>query len=78
MWDLSSPPGIEPTPPALEAQSLYHWIAWEFPDGHFYLFNEHLLNTHSLSGLVPDTGGTKMRKTYLARALENIPHLMRR
>ena len=31
MWDLSSQSGIEPTPPALEAQSLNRWTAREVP-----------------------------------------------
>ena len=29
--DLSSPPGIEPAPPAVEARSLNHWTAREVP-----------------------------------------------
>ena len=29
MWDLSSRPGIEPTPPAVKAQILNHWTAKE-------------------------------------------------
>ena len=29
MWDLSSQSGIEPMPPALEAQTLTHWTARE-------------------------------------------------
>ena len=29
---LIPPPGIEPVPPALEAQSLNHWTAREVPD----------------------------------------------
>ena len=29
MWDLSSPTGIEPAPPASKAQSLTHWTARE-------------------------------------------------
>ena len=29
MWDLSSWPGIEPTPPTLEAQSLNQWTIRE-------------------------------------------------
>ena len=31
MWDVSSRPGIEPAPPALEAQSLNHWTTREDP-----------------------------------------------
>ena len=31
MWDLSSPPVIEPTPPALEAWSQNHWAVREVP-----------------------------------------------
>ena len=31
LWDLSSPPRMEPVPPALEAWSLNHWTAREFP-----------------------------------------------
>ena len=32
MWDLTVPwPGIEPVPPAVEAQNLNHWIAREVP-----------------------------------------------
>ena len=31
-WGILVPqPGIEPVPPAVEAQSLNHWIAREFP-----------------------------------------------
>ena len=30
----SSPPGIEPGPPALRAQSLTHWRAWEISISH--------------------------------------------
>ena len=30
MWDLSSPRGIKPMPPAVEAQSPNHWAAREF------------------------------------------------
>ena len=29
--DLSSQPGIKPTPPAVEEQSLNHWTPREFP-----------------------------------------------
>ena len=32
LWDLSSQPGIEPVPPAVEAQSPNHWTAREFPE----------------------------------------------
>ena len=32
MWNLVPRPGIEPKPPALEARSLNHWTAREFPD----------------------------------------------
>ena len=31
MWDLSSPPGIKPVPPAVKAQSLNHWTTREAP-----------------------------------------------
>ena len=31
MRDLSSRPGIEPVPPAVEVQSPNHWTAREFP-----------------------------------------------
>ena len=31
MWDLSSPTGIEPVPPALEGRSHNHWTATEVP-----------------------------------------------
>ena len=31
MWDLRSPPGMEPMPPAVEARSLNHWTAREVP-----------------------------------------------
>lgn len=31
MWDLSSPIGIEPVPPVLEAQCLNHWTRREVP-----------------------------------------------
>ena len=34
--DLSSPPGIEPRPPAVEAQSPNHWTAREHPYFLFY------------------------------------------
>ena len=30
MWDLSSQPGIEPVPPALEAWNLNHWTTRKF------------------------------------------------
>ena len=37
MWHMGSylvpPPGVEPPPSALEAQSLNHWTAREVPDG---------------------------------------------
>ena len=36
MWDLGPQPGIEPMPPAVEAQSL-HWIAREVLDVVFEL-----------------------------------------
>ena len=29
IWDLSSQPGMEPVPPAVEAQGLNHWTASE-------------------------------------------------
>ena len=32
MCDLSSLTGIEPVPPAVEAQGLNHWTAREVPD----------------------------------------------
>ena len=31
MWDLSPRPGIEPAPPAFEAQNLKHWVTREVP-----------------------------------------------
>ena len=31
MWDLSSRPGTEPVPPAVDAWSLNHWTAKEVP-----------------------------------------------
>ena len=31
MWDLSSPPGIEPAPPAVKAGSLNPWTVKEVP-----------------------------------------------
>ena len=31
MWILLPQPGIEPTPPALEVQSLNHWTTREVP-----------------------------------------------
>ena len=31
MWDLVSQPGIEPTFPAVEVQSLNHWMSREVP-----------------------------------------------
>ena len=38
MWpaNLSSPLGIEPAFPAVEAQRPNHWTAREFPDIHSY------------------------------------------
>ena len=30
-WDLTSRPGMDPVPPALEVKSLKHWIAREVP-----------------------------------------------
>ena len=37
MWHVELPwPGIEPTPPAVEAQSLNHWTTWEALMGSFY------------------------------------------
>ena len=35
MWDLSSPPGVKPTPCSLEAQSLNCWTTREVPQLHF-------------------------------------------
>ena len=37
MWDPSPPSGIEPVPPAEEAQILNHWIAREVPHPGFLL-----------------------------------------
>ena len=34
-------PGIEPAPPAVEAQSLNHWTAREVPDGSFLVLYQH-------------------------------------
>ena len=31
MWDFSSQPGIQPVPPAMEAQNLNHWTTGEVP-----------------------------------------------
>ena len=35
MWVLVPQPGIEPTPPVVEEQSLNHWTAGEVPEIHF-------------------------------------------
>ena len=31
MWDLSSCPGVEPTPPGVKVRSLNHWTTMEIP-----------------------------------------------
>ena len=55
MWDLVPWPGIEPRPPALEAQSLSHWTTREVPG----LFSWHLMSNSnarpwlSNPGMVP-------------------------
>ena len=39
MWGLVPRPGIEPAPPALEAQSLSHWTTGEIPNLIFQVRN---------------------------------------
>ena len=34
---LAPGPGIEPSPPAVEAQSLNHWTAREVPGAYFFM-----------------------------------------
>ena len=36
MQDLVPQPGIEPVPPAVQEQSLYHWTTKEIPRGIFH------------------------------------------
>ena len=38
MWDLISPPGVEPMSPALEVRSLNHWTTREVPIFLFELY----------------------------------------
>lgn len=50
MWDFSSQPGIQPTPPATEAQNLNHWTNRKVP--YFTYFKQclvsPLINFHSI------------------------------
>ena len=45
MQDLSSQPGMEPVPPAVEAQGLNHWTAREVPRTLVFEFRTHLDNS---------------------------------
>ena len=49
MWDLVPRPGIEPTPPALEVQSVNHWTSKEVPKAPFKVSLSNSLITVSLS-----------------------------
>ena len=50
MWDPSSLLGIEPSPPALEAQSLNHWTAREVPVCKCFMYfpNKNVFGENSL------------------------------
>ena len=50
---LVAPSGIEAMSPALEAQSLNHWIAKEDPILTFYVGNSLLLGTKYVTSMVP-------------------------
>ena len=52
MWDLSPRPGIEPTSPALEVQSLNHWTTREVPVFLFYLHIMYYLLTKDIVPII--------------------------
>ena len=45
MQDINSQPGIEPVPPAVEAQSPNHWTTREFPSVPFFILTQEVPTT---------------------------------